>query len=101
MGVANLLHGERRVVDRVLELTERSELLLDVGAERNALLSSGRHFDAPDPAAVEHDHCRTIAKKTTAGHEVARPSRFLIVALHVLQEPAFIARFEIANAQVG
>src|SRR6185503_5686422 len=54
-GAANLRHGDRGVVQRIVELRQRAELLLDVGAERNVRGAASGDVDAAELAVPRRD----------------------------------------------
>ena len=75
--------------------------LIHVRAERDHGLLPVRHIDAPELAVVRDDNGFAVRRERKRRHQIPTVPRFLIVALHVWREPAFVARSELAQAQRG
>ncbi len=58
--VPDLPHGEHRVVELVIEMHEWTQLLLDVGGERDLGHRAGGDLDPLDLAVPRGDQCRSI-----------------------------------------
>ena len=94
-----LPHGERSVVDALREVDARRELLLDARCERDDAYLLCCHIDALDvPVAGEHHRFR-VRREGVARQHVVRRVPFLIVALHRCDEPLFVERAQVADAE--
>ena len=89
----------RTVVDAIVEMRTRADLGLDINGEWNIGRLAGREIDAGDFAVDGHDQRFAVGHEGVARIGVAGCTRFLIVAGHIIHEPAFLIGVEIADAK--
>ena len=103
--VADLARAEgRRVLDGVVEVEAGACVDDHVGGEGDlGGLAAGRlaggQRHAPEPTAVGSDQCGAVGREGVAGEQVEGRAALHVVALHGVDEPAFVARGEVAGAE--
>ena len=98
-GTTNLRNRQFTIVDRVLELRPRSELLLDPRRKGDLRCFSRRHFDPHDLATVARNERAAIWRPGRARVYVpiSRTAALRLVALHIHHEPVLFACRNIAQ----
>ena len=100
-GIPDLLRAHRSLIDRVLESDPRSDLFVDVRAERNGRRLARRDVHAPDLSFVRRDERARVRRERRAGHQIAVRRRFLIVALNRIDQPRIVAGLQVAHPKAG
>ncbi len=72
----------------------------DLGWLVRVRLAGGQRH-APEPTAVGSDQSRAVGREGVAGEQVEGRAALHVVALHGVDEPAFVARGQVAGAQAG
>ena len=100
--VADLARAEgRRVMDRVIEVEAGPRVDGHVGGEGDLGGIVAVERDAPEAAAVRSDERGAVGRERVAGEEVEGRAALHVVALHGVDEPAFVAGGQVAGAQAG
>ena len=97
--VADLLHEHVARVHAGVEPDQGPQVLVHLDREGDGRRLTRRHLDAPDLPAVRHDQRLRVGREGRARHQVAGEARLLVVALHRVDEPALVARRQVAQPQ--
>ena len=105
--VPDLAHAEGgRVLDRIVEVEAGARVDRHVGREGDfgglgaiRLAAIERH--APQPPAVRGDERPAVGRESVAGEQVEGGPAFHVVALHRVDQPALVARGEVAGTETG
>src|SRR5262245_5558410 len=91
----------RSLLDAIRRVEIGPDRQVDVGLERNDACATARDVDRLDLAVEGDDQLAAVARKRKTRQEIARTTRFLLVALNGPDERAIFSSFEIANAESG
>ena len=98
---ANLRDSKDGVIHCVFEFRQRAHLLVDIGSERDCADAPRWNIDAPNLAVIAGDERLRIGGKRRARIHITivDAAALRIVALHIHDQPPFIAGRQIAQLE--